>query len=70
MGEMPKTKLQSAKEKLQSLKAKKNESNQLLKSSVDPFKEAEEKAKLDREIFDAYVDVAKDRIDFESKGFN
>ena len=62
VGEMPKTKLQSAKEKLQSLKAKKNESNQLLKSSVDPFKEAEEKAKLDREIFDAYVDVAKEYI--------
>ena len=63
--ETPKTKLQTAKEKLAEAKRKRDElakKKSNLGAFKDSFGEAEEQAKADRELFDAYVDFAKEYI--------
>jgi hypothetical protein len=63
--ETPKTKLQAAKEKLAEAKRKRDELAKKkgnLGAFKDSFGEAEEQAKADRELFDAYVDFAKEYI--------
>ncbi len=63
--ETPKTKLQTAKEKLAEAKRKRDELAKKkgnLGAFQDSFDDAKEQAKADRELFDAYVEVAKEYI--------
>jgi polyhydroxyalkanoate synthesis regulator phasin len=59
------TKLEAAKAKLAEIKKKRDELAKKkgnLGAVVDPFEDAKNQAKADRELFDAYVEVAKEYI--------
>ena len=56
----PKTKLQLAKERL--AEAKKKADDAYRTSAIDPFEQKKRQAQADRELFDAYLDVAREYI--------
>lgn len=56
--ESAKQKLQSAKDKAKAIR----DAKQNLKAVEDPFEETKKQAEADREVFDAYVDLAKEYI--------